>query len=64
MFWYGENIFKELEVVPVKNKLAKFKQKWLNNVNRIKDIRHPKQILTINLLEQIDLDNQWLQSRG
>jgi len=29
----------------VKNKLAQYKQKWLNHVSRVEDIRYQKQIL-------------------
>jgi len=35
----------QLEVHPVKKKLAQYKRKWLNLVSRMEDIRYPKQIL-------------------
>jgi len=28
----------------VENKLAQYKQKWLNHVSRMKDIRYPKHL--------------------
>jgi hypothetical protein len=34
----------------VKKKLAQYKQKWLNNVRRMEDIRYPKQLLDYPLI--------------
>jgi len=41
----NEDILEELKVDPIENKLAQYKQKWLNHVSRMKNIRYPSQIL-------------------
>jgi hypothetical protein len=40
----NEDILEELRVDPVKKKLAQCKQKCLNHVSRMEDIRYPKEI--------------------
>jgi hypothetical protein len=49
-----EYILKELKVDPAEKKLAQYKQKWLNNVSRLEDVRHPKQLLNYDLSEYLD----------
>jgi hypothetical protein len=38
-------ILEELKMDPIKKKLAQYKQKLLNHVSRMEDIRYPKQLL-------------------
>jgi hypothetical protein len=52
-----QDISEEHEINPGVMKLAHHKQKWLNHVSRMEGIRYPKQLLTIDLLENEDLDN-------
>jgi hypothetical protein len=40
----NEDILEEFKVNPAE-KLAQYKQKWLNHVSRMEDIRYPKQLL-------------------
>jgi hypothetical protein len=37
----NEDILEEIKVDPLEKKLAEYKQKLLNHVNRMKNIRHP-----------------------
>jgi len=39
----NEDVLEELKVNPVENKLAEYKQKWLNHL-RTEDIRYQKQL--------------------
>jgi len=39
------DIFEKLKVYPSKNKLSQYKQKWLNHVSRMENIRCLKQLL-------------------
>jgi len=41
----NEDILEELTVDPLENKLAQYKQKELNHVSRMEDIRYPKELL-------------------
>jgi len=41
----NEIVLEELRVDPVGNKSAQFKQKWLQHVSRLEDIRYPEQLL-------------------
>jgi len=41
---WNEDILEELKEDTVKNKLAQYKQKWLNHFSRMEDIRYPKQL--------------------
>jgi hypothetical protein len=41
----SEDILEEIKVDPVEKELAQYKQKWLNHISRMEDIRHPKQLL-------------------
>jgi len=36
---------KEIKVDLLERKLAQYEQKWVNNVSRMEDISHPKQLL-------------------
>jgi hypothetical protein len=40
----NKDLLEELKVDPIEKKLAQYKQKWLNHVRRMKDIRYPKQL--------------------
>jgi hypothetical protein len=42
----NEDILEELKVHSAENKLAQYKQKWINHFSRMKDIRYPKISLT------------------
>jgi len=39
-----EDILEKFKVDSVENKLAQHKQKWLNRVRRMEDIRYPQQL--------------------
>jgi len=39
------NILEELKVNSIEKKLAQYKEKLLNHVNRMENISHPKQLL-------------------
>jgi hypothetical protein len=41
----NDDILKELKEDPVEKKLEKYKEKWLNYVSRMEDIRYPKQLI-------------------
>jgi hypothetical protein len=38
----NEDISQKLKVDPVEKKLARYKQKWLNHVSRMEDVRYTK----------------------
>jgi hypothetical protein len=40
----NEGILEQVKIDPVEKKLAQYKQKYLNYVSRIEDIRYPKQL--------------------
>jgi hypothetical protein len=40
-----DKIHEELRVDPVERKFTQYKQKWLNNVSRMEDVRYTKQLL-------------------
>jgi hypothetical protein len=42
----NEDILEELKVDSVEKKLARYKQKWLNHVSKIDDIRYSKRRLS------------------
>jgi hypothetical protein len=41
----NEGIMEGLKVDPLEKKLTQYKEKWLYNVSKMEDIRHPKQLL-------------------
>jgi len=51
--WKNEYIL-EIEIDPVKMKLAQYKQKWLNHIKRMEDIRYPKQFLDYGHVKDLD----------
>jgi hypothetical protein len=54
----NEDILDDFKVQPVQKKLAQYKQKLLNYVSRMVDIRHPKQLFDCGPTEtHDDLDN-------
>jgi hypothetical protein len=48
------NFRKKLKVDSVENKLAQYKQKWLNHVSNLEDIRYPKLLFDIYLSEKVE----------